>query len=344
MTEPYLSVAIWAVGLSAVLTPIAGRLTRWLGGLKEGGSTADKPVVRLGGVAVFVSFAICVLLVKPATMELRGIVIASGLVCILGAIEDVRRPPVFLRLLISATAVAILVRYGMVLEWFPATEWWGLSAMWALTFLWMEGLVRAFRFLNGLGGLAAGSAAINSLFICVYALTIRQANLSVGSLALMGASLGFLPYNYKPFRRSPEAGIALGTGGSTFIGFALGSLTILGNWVETNPVDMLVPALIVAVPILVMVVTICTGLRREGLWRFLAEPVGAHAHAQWSRIGIRKQEAVAIIYLVNLCFGLSAFLLKGSSTTDAFLVLGQVTVIFGIIAYAIMIMRKRKGS
>ncbi len=344
MTPPFLSVTIWPMGLSAALTPAAARLARWLGRSKAGEDTPDKPVVHLGGVAVFVSFAICVLLVTPATRELQGIVLASGLVCILGAIEDVRGTPAFLRLLISAVAVAILARSGLVLKWFPSGEWWGLCAMWALIFLWIAGLVRAFRFLNGLGGLAAGSAAINSFFMGIYGLTTQQASLSIGSFALMGAALGFLPYNYKPFRRRPEAGILLGAGGSAFLGFGLGSITVLGDWVESNPAELLVPALIMAAPMFVMVVTVFTGLRQEGLSRTPAEPAGAHARLQWSHIGIRKQEAVAIIYLVNLCFGISAFLLKGSSTTDASLVLGQMTVIFRIITYAMIVMRKRKGS
>jgi hypothetical protein len=59
-------------------------------------------------------------------------------------------------------------------------------------------------------------------------------------------------------------------------------------------------------------------------------------------LGIRKNEAVAIIYLVNFCLGISAFLLKGATVTDAFLVLVQVAIIFGIIGYAIVVMKKRR--
>ena len=57
-----------------------------------------------------------------------------------------------------------------------------------------------------------------------------------------------------------------------------------------------------------------------------------------------KKEAVAIIFLVNLCLGISAFLLQGSETLDAFLVLGQVTIIFGIIGYAMVVMKKRRAD
>jgi hypothetical protein len=113
-----------------------------------------------------------------------------------------------------------------------------------------------------------------------------------------------------------------------------------------SPREGLVPALIMAVPLFAMAVTAVNGLR-DGLSRALvgaAAPSGkARAHPQWPNLGIRKKEAVAIIYLVNLCFGISAFLLRGSSTIDALLVLGQVAVIFGIIVYGMMVMRKRRA-
>lgn len=348
MTLSLLTVAISALALSAVLTPAVGRFGGWLGAVRPAadGSEPERPVTLLGGVAVFCSLAVSVLLSKPATMELQGLILASGLVLIFGVIEDVRGTSAVLRLFIPAIGVAILVGCGVAPKWLPPTGW-GWPATWAVTFLWVVGLTGAFRFLDTLGGLAAGLAAINGFFIGVYALATDQTSLLVGSFALTGAALGFLPYNYKPFRRQTEATILLGSGGSGLLGFALGSLILLGDWIEMSPRDLFVPALIMAVPMFAMAVTAVNRLR-GGLSRILvgaAAPGGrAHAHPQWSSLGIRKKEAVAIIYLVNICFGISAFLLRGASTTDALLVLGQVAVIFGIIAYAIVVMRKRRGT
>lgn len=347
MTVSFLGVAISALVLSSVLTPFARRFGVWAGVVRpqSDGSSPEKLAPLLGGVVVFVSLAVSVLMNKPASLELQGIILASGLVLIFGVFEDVRIPSAALRWFITAIAAAILVRFGVAPKWLPPIGW-GWPATWALSFLWVLGLAGAFRFLNGLGGLAAGSAAINGFFIGVYGLATDQTSLIVASFALAGATLGFLPYNYKPFRRQTEPGILLGSGGAGFLGFTLGSLILLGDWIEMSPRDVLVPALIMAVPLFAMAVNTVIGLR-GGLSRALigaADPRGkARAHSQWPNLGIRKKEAVAIIYLVNLCFGISAFLLRGSSTMDALLVLGQVVVIFGIIAYGMMVMRKRRA-
>jgi UDP-GlcNAc:undecaprenyl-phosphate GlcNAc-1-phosphate transferase len=347
MTVSFLGVAISAFVLSLVLTPIGRRFGVWAGAARprSDGSSPEKLVPLLGGVTVFVSLAVSVLMSRPATMELQSIVFASGLVLLFGVFEDARNPSAALRWFITAIAAAILVRFGVAPKWLPSTSL-GWPAMWALSFLWVLGFSGAFRFLNGLGGLAVGSAAINGFFIGLYALATDQTSLLVGSFALTGAALGFLPYNYKPFRRETEASTLLGGGGAGFLGFTLGSLILLGDWVEMSPREGLVPALIMAVPLFAMAVTAVNGLR-DGLSRALvgaAAPSGkARAHPQWPNLGIRKKEAVAIIYLVNLCFGISAFLLRGSSTIDALLVLGQVAVIFGIIVYGMMVMRKRRA-
>jgi hypothetical protein len=67
------------------------------------------------------------------------------------------------------------------------------------------------------------------------------------------------------------------------------------------------------------------------------------ADVQLLSMGIRRKEAVAVLYLVNFCLGISAFLLVGSSLPDALLILGQVTIFFGIIGYAVTIMKSRRG-
>jgi UDP-GlcNAc:undecaprenyl-phosphate GlcNAc-1-phosphate transferase len=208
------------------------------------------------------------------------------------------------------------------------------------------GITNAFNFLDGLDGLAAGSAAINGFFLGVYAYATDQSSLAFFSFVIMAAALGFLPYNYKPFR-GKNADIFLGDGGSTFLGFTLAGLAVMGDWAENSPKDIIVPVLILAVPVFDMVLTTVMRIR-DGLVKNFADWIvytgRDHFHHRLLSLGIRKKEAVAIIFLVNLCLGISAFLLKGSNTLDAFLVLGQVTIIFGIIGYAMVVMKKRRGD
>ncbi len=206
------------------------------------------------------------------------------------------------------------------------------------------GITNAFNFLDGLDGLATGSAAIHALFMGIYATTTGQLELAILALCLMGASLGFLPHNYKLHRRGASADIFLGDSGSTFLGFMLASFAIMGDWAGQSPKDLIAPVLILAVPIFDMVLTTFVRVA-DGSVKSLVEWIlftgRDHFHHRLVGIGIRKKEAVAIIYLLNLCLGLSAFLLKETATTDAILVLTQVAIVFGIVGYALVVMDRR---
>ena len=337
--------ALLAFGLSASLTPAAAWLARRLGAIDIPGGRKIHlaPTPLLGGAAIYAGFATVVLLEFSWSTELWGMIAGASIVFALGLLEDTKGVPASIRLAVQITAVAIVIRCGVVLTFLPPT-WWGVAGEVLLTVTWIVGITNAFNFLDGLDGLAAGSAAINAFFLGGAAVVTGQPSLALLCFALLAASAGFLPYNYKPHRRDASGEIFLGDSGSTFLGFTLACLAISGDWAEGSPKDLIVPVLIMAVPIFDMV--LITIMRvRDGLVRNLTEWIvytgRDHFHHRLLGLGMRKKETVAIIYLVNFCLGISASLLKGSGTADAFLVLGQVTIIFGIIGYAMVVMRKR---
>ena len=339
---------IVAFVIACALTPAAGHLARRLGAIDRPGGRKihHKPTPLLGGAAVYAAFAICAAPCILGSRELRGIFLSASLIFVVGAVEDTRGLSARVRLVFQTIAVTILIRAGVVLTFLPPT-WWGIAGEWVLTFLWIVGITNAFNFLDGLDGLAGGSAAINSFFLGTYAYATGQGSLAFLSLVLSAAALGFLPHNYQPHRRQGRADIFLGDSGSTFLGFTLASLAVMGDWAEASPKDIIVPVLILAVPVFDMILTTVMRIH-EGLVNNFTEWIvytgRDHFHHRLLSLGIRKKEAVAIIILVNVCLGISAFLLKGANTTDAFLVLGQVTVIFGIIGYAMVVMKKRRGD
>jgi UDP-GlcNAc:undecaprenyl-phosphate GlcNAc-1-phosphate transferase len=328
------------------LTPVAGRLALRCGAIDQPGGRKihDKPTPLLGGAAIYAAFALCVVPTVLRSVELRAIFLSASLIFMVGVVEDVRGLSARLRLVFQIIAVAILIQAGVVLTFLPPT-WWGIAGEWVLTFLWVVGITNAFNFLDGLDGLAGGSAAINGFFLGVYAYATNQGSLAFLSFVLMAAVLGFLPYNYRPHRREGDALIFLGDSGSTLLGFTLASLAVMGDWAEGSPKDIIVPVLILAVPVFDMILTTVMRIR-DGLVNNLTEWIvytgRDHFHHRLLSLGIRKKEAVAIIFFVNICLGISAFLLKGSNTVDAFLVLGQVIIIFGIIGYAMVVMKKRR--
>ncbi len=340
-----------AFALACGLTPAVGWLVRRLGAARQPGAIDrpggteihDKGTLLTGGLSIYLAFTVGVFTIGLSTTEIQGLVIAQSLVFLAGLIEDRRGLSASWRLTFQAAAVLVLIRSGVVLSLAPHT-WWGITGEWCLTFLWVVGITNAFRFLDGLDGLAGGSAAINSFFIGIYAFISDQFSLAFCAFLLMAATLGFLPFNFKPHRRRYKADIFLGASGSTFLGFTLAGLVVAGNWAEELSKDLMAPVLIMAVPISYVIIT-TVGKVLSGKARNPVEWIVGTGREQFLNqiLGLRtrKEETVAIIYLVNLSLGISAFLLMGSSTADALLVLGQVTIILSIIGYALATIRKR---
>jgi UDP-GlcNAc:undecaprenyl-phosphate GlcNAc-1-phosphate transferase len=270
--------------------------------------------------------------------------VASTLIFVAGLINDVRSPSFTRELVFQFAAVALLLRAGIAIT-FPTESWWSSAGTWTLTFFWIWSISRAFRFLNGLDGLAAGSAAINGLFLGVYAFVSKQPQLALLSLALMAITLGFLPYTYKPMRRPARADVLLGDAGSLYLGFVLATLAVTGTRAGTSLKDLMVPLLILALPFSFAIYAsiLCLKYGRFSV-KNKTRRSRQNVNVQLLSLGIRRTEAVAVLYLVNLCLGISAFLLEGSTLTDAFLIFGQLMILFGIIGYAISVMKSRRSK
>jgi UDP-GlcNAc:undecaprenyl-phosphate GlcNAc-1-phosphate transferase len=190
----------------------------------------SKPLPRLGGVAIFLSFVITVavsLLVgwyMPAlglgfsTSKLVTLLAGGLLVFLLGIYDDIREVGPYFKFTVEIVAATVLFAGGLRILDLPVLfgahhfPWFiGLP----LTILWVLAITNAFNLIDGLDGLAAGSALFSTLVVFVVALLSHSPMVSLLALALAGAILGFLRFNFNP------ATIFLGDCGSLFIGFML---------------------------------------------------------------------------------------------------------------------------
>ena len=112
-----------------------------------------------------------------------------------------------------------------------------------MTVVWMLAVINAFNIIDIMDGLSAGTAMIASLVLFVSAVITSHYMMAVMSLALAGALLGFLRYNFQP------ATIYLGDAGSMFIGLMLGTLAMIGVYTEHNQAGYLAPLVILGVPL-----------------------------------------------------------------------------------------------
>ena len=291
------------------------------------------PMPLLGGAAVWVAFALTVLYNFNFSRELKGVAVGATIVVVVGILDDVFNIPAVAKLCGQVVGVAAALAYGVTLHIVPQS-WQAAGVLnLVLTLLWFLTVTNAIQFLDGMDGLAAGLGAIASFFISVTALQTGQPYLMFLSAALLGACLGFLPYNFWP---GAAAQVFLGDGGASFIGFSLAGLAVMGEWARNDPlIALCTPILILAVPLFdiafVAVNRIIAG-KVGSLHEWLAYVGKDHIHHRFEALGLTKTESVLLIFFISFTLGLSAILLKDATPHEATLLLVQALFILSIVA------------
>jgi UDP-GlcNAc:undecaprenyl-phosphate GlcNAc-1-phosphate transferase len=133
----------------------------------------------------------------------------------------------------------VLIKCGIYIQIAFIPDWLGMI----LSLFWMLTVINAFNIIDIMDGLSAGTGLIASLMLFVIGVMTSHFMMAVMSLALAGALLGFLRYNFKPAR------IYLGDAGSMFIGLMLGTLAMIGVYTEHNQAGYLAPLVVLGVPL-----------------------------------------------------------------------------------------------
>lgn len=285
------------------------------------------PTPRLGGIALYAGFIGSLLLNSIVPDWMVAVLVAGSLLLIIGVLDDIRELPAWAKLLGQLLAAGIVTASGKVLTLFPPGPL-GEMANVLLTILWIVGITNAFNFFDGMDGLATGLAILLAGFMGVIAFETKQPALGWLAIAMIGAGLGFLPYN---FRGTKPAVIFLGDGGSTFIGFTLACLAVRGNWADSDPIvsfsnPLLIFGVLIYDMIHITVERILTGKVRS-LKEWLDYVGKDHLHHRLERALGSRQASVAMIFLFTICLGLSALVLRHTGTTEAILLLIQAGLI-----------------
>ena len=288
------------------------------------------PLPRLGGVAVFLAFSISLsvwlglslifprLLQGLAPTTLARMYIPACLIFGLGIYDDLRGAGPYVKFIVQAVAGAMLFAGGMRVLDVPlifhhSLPWFvGLP----LTVLWVVAVTNAFNLIDGLDGLAAGSALFSTMVFFVCSLVTHSWLGSLLSVTLAGAILGFLRFNFNP------ATIFLGDSGSLFIGFMLSALALAGSQKAPTFVAVAIPVVSFGLPILETMLSI---LRRTISGRPIFTADSDHIHHRLLRMGFSHRQVVVVLYAVSAVFAmLSLFLLWPSGSP-----LGLVLVVVG---------------
>jgi UDP-GlcNAc:undecaprenyl-phosphate/decaprenyl-phosphate GlcNAc-1-phosphate transferase len=267
-----------------------------------------RPMVRLGGVAIFCGTITALLVVwwlggfgilpPQKEYELWGVIIGGVAFFLLGLADDILTLPAIFRLFVQFLVAGLVWHAGVQIE-FLTIPFIGLVQLhdWIslpITVVWLVGMANAINMIDGLDGLAAGVSGIAALVMLIVSLFMAQPAAALIAAALAGASLGFLRYNFNP------AQIFMGDGGAYFIGFTLAGVGIIGLVKAVTTVAVLLPYLILAVPILDIFTVVVARLRR-GQSPFAADK--RHLHHRLLKAGLSQRLAVLFIYSLTLWAG-----------------------------------------
>jgi len=293
----------------------------WVSAPRDGRHVHQTPLPRLGGVAIFLAFSVslgiwlALSLIFPRLIEglapstLLRIYVPACLIFCLGIYDDLRGAGPYLKFAVQAIAAAMLFAGGMrVLDLpliFPHSLPWFVGL--PLTVLWVVAITNAFNLIDGLDGLAAGSALFSTMAFFVCSLVNHSGLGSLMSVTLAGAILGFLRFNFNP------ATIFLGDSGSLFIGFMLSALALAGSQKAPTIVAVAIPVVSFGLPILE---TLLSVLRRLISGRPIFTADREHIHHKLLQMGFSHRQVVIVLYAVSALFAmLSLFLLWPTGST-----------------------------
>ena len=302
----------------------------------------DQPTPLLGGVAVYVAFTASILLNGIFLPGMKVLLLGGSIVFFMGLVDDIFPLPALLKFILQVAVALFVILVGHIqLTFFFAARWEPLLNV-PLTVLWMVGLTNAMNFFDGIDGLASAMSIIASLFLGLLAFNTDQPALGWFAVALLGSCAGFLPHN---FRLGKSASLFLGDAGSTFLGFMLAGLAILGRWSDSSHfVSLTAPILVFGVLIFDMVYVNLSRIKNRQARSFVQLLNCAnkdHLHHRLLFLGFARKEVVFIISTLSVCFGVSALIIMRQDFAEALLGLFQAVLIIGLIVTLMLKGRER---
>ena len=276
-----------------------------------------KPIVRIGGVAIFAGTTAALLIVwwlggfgvlsPEKDAEIWGVTIGAIFFFFIGLADDLFSLSPSSRLLMQSLVASFAWAKGVRIDFFSIPfgnliqiDMWWLSL--PITVIWLVGMVNAINWIDGLDGLAAGVCGIAAVVMLIVSLFMNQPAAALLAAALAGGALGFLRYNFNP------AEIFMGDGGAYFMGFMLAGVAVIGLSKTAAVTAVLLPYLILAVPILDMSWVILSRIL-QGKSPFLADK--RHLHHRLLEAGISQRLTAMYIYSLTLWVGSLALAFAG---------------------------------
>ena len=354
----YLVVLLVAAGVTWLLTPPVRLLALRVGAVTplRDRDVHDRPVPRLGGVALLAGVAAALLVASRlpvlrstfTSSDVVAVLVAGAVVCLVGAVDDVADLDALTKLAGQTLAAGVMVLLGAQLLFLVGPGGDGLLLLSSdlgipLTVLVVLVTVNAINFVDGLDGLAAGVVAISALAFFAYSYDLlatgdlpRADSATLLSAATAGACLGFLPHNHVPAR------VFMGDSGAMLLGLLLAGTTVSatgrvgataleGGAAAPFLLPVLLPFAVLALPVGDLVLAVVRRLR-SGRSPFSADR--GHLHHRFLDIGHSHAQAVWLLWAWAALLAFGGVALSVPSTSSRVLAVAATVAALGLLVAA----------
>jgi UDP-GlcNAc:undecaprenyl-phosphate GlcNAc-1-phosphate transferase len=277
------------------------------------------PTPRLGGIAIFCGISLSLGLffllghIFSDVFTLRGITrgvnylgVAASLtvIFVVGLLDDFFGLSASVKFVGQILAAIIATASGVLLERLINPIGGGIIDLglfaYPITVFYLVAFANIINLIDGLDGLAAGIVAISAGALFVLTLSKNGYDAAIMSMALVGACLGFLWFNFHPAR------IFMGDSGALLLGFALGVISLFGVLRTPALTSLLVPVVVAGIPVIDTFTSIIRRLRTK---TSIAQADVQHIHHRFINLGFGQRTTVLIMYCLSALLALCAVLL-----------------------------------
>lgn len=320
--------------ISFMATPWSIKLAHKVGALdipKDDRRMHKNTMPKLGGIAVIAGFLISIIyLLFVMTIEgsinlfgqeqyfqkLIGILLGIIIITIIGMLDDIKTLKPWQKLLGQIIAAIVVVAFGVQIDVikFSSIAQIGLSKeiSMIITVIWIVGITNAINLMDGLDGLSSGISLISCLsLLIIFALNDSPMIAVLLISSLIGALVGFLPFNFAP------AKTFIGDTGSNFLGFMLAIISIVGVAKTYTMAVIVLPMLVLGLPILDVVWAIIRRIIKGKSLKAIFRADNEHVHHKLVKRGFSQKQAVLILYGASAILGMFAIILFESGIWKA---------------------------
>lgn len=281
-------------------------------------SSHVRPMPSTGGIAIVVTAAagfVAISLISDtariAEHYIWGLGLAGAVITVVGLLDDLGRlHGVRGKLAGQVVAGCVLLSFGIVLDRLTLPLFGAVSLGWAgypLTLFWLVALTNIFNFMDGLDGMAAGTAIIAAASLCVVTFIDGSHFVYLLCYVLLAASLGFFIFNY------PRAQIFMGDVGSQFLGFIFAALAVVAAEHDASRTPVLV------VPLLFFHFIFDTGFtfcRRLMAGEMVTQAHRSHLYQLLNRLGYPHARVSGLYFVFAAAQGVGAVVLVNVSPSQ----------------------------